>query len=47
MDPLLIVEKIDGHLKASAVADGRTQARYTEEEMYSLTAQLESIMFNG
>jgi hypothetical protein len=32
-----VIEKRDGRIKARAVADGRSQQRYTEEETYSLT----------
>jgi hypothetical protein len=39
-----IIEKRDGRIKARAVADGRTQKRYMEEETYSPTVRLESIM---
>jgi hypothetical protein len=39
-----IIEKQDGKIKARAVADGRTQERYMEEETYSPTVRLESIM---
>jgi len=38
-----VIEKRDGRIKARAVADGRSQQRYTEEETYSLTIKLESI----
>jgi len=41
-----VVEKGDGRIKARAVADGRSQQRYTEEETYSPTVRLESIMLN-
>jgi hypothetical protein len=41
-----IVEKRDGRIKARAVADGRTQKRYMEEETYSPTVKLESIMLS-
>jgi hypothetical protein len=41
-----IIEKRDGRVKARAVADGRGQTRYTEEETYSPTVRLESIMLN-
>jgi hypothetical protein len=37
-------EKRDGRIKARAMADGRTQIRYTMEETYSPTVKLESIM---
>jgi len=39
-----ITEKRDGRIKAWAVADGQSQVRYLEEQTYSPTAQLESIM---
>jgi len=39
-----LTEKRDGRIKARAVADGRTQKRYTMEETYSPTVKLESIM---
>ena len=42
-----VVEKRDGRIKARAVADGRSQVRYTEEETYSPTVKLESIMLNA
>ncbi len=42
-----IIEKRDGKIKARAVADGRTQQRYSEEETYSPTVKLESIMLNA
>jgi hypothetical protein len=42
-----MVEKRDGRIKARAVADGRSQIRYTEEEPYSPTVKLESIMLNA
>ncbi len=42
-----VVEKRDGRIKARAVADGRTQQRYTEEETYSPTVKLESILLNA
>jgi hypothetical protein len=41
-----VVEKRDGRIKARAVADGRTQEKYMEEETYSPTIRLESIMLN-
>jgi hypothetical protein len=41
-----IVEKRDGRIKARAVADGRTQQKYMEEEMYLPTMWLESIMLS-
>jgi len=43
----LITEKHDGRIKARAVADGRTQTRYLEEETYSPTVCLESIMLSS
>jgi hypothetical protein len=42
-----VVEKRDGRIKARAVADRRTQLRYSEEETYSPTVKLESIMLTG
>ncbi len=42
-----IVEKRDGRIKARAVADGRSQERYLEEETYSPTVCLESIMLSS
>jgi hypothetical protein len=39
-----LTEKRDGLIKARAVADGRSQIRYKEEETYSPTVKLESIM---
>jgi hypothetical protein len=39
-----LTEKRDGRIKARAVADGRSQKRYLEEETYSPTVRLESIM---
>jgi hypothetical protein len=39
-----LTEKRDGRIKARAVADGRSQIRYTMEETYSPTVKLESIM---
>jgi len=42
-----VVEKRDGRIKARAVADGRSQIRYTEEETYSPMVKLESIMLNA
>jgi len=39
-----LTEKRDGRIKARAMADGRTQVRYTREETYSPTVKLESIM---
>jgi hypothetical protein len=41
-----MVEKRDGQIKARAVADGCTQKRYLEEETYSPTVRLESIMLS-
>jgi len=41
-----IIKKRDGKIKARAVADGRTQERYMEEETYSPTVRLESIMLS-
>lgn len=41
------MEKRDGRIKARAVADGRGQTRYTEEETYSPTVRLESILLNA
>lgn len=41
-----IIEKRDGTIKARAVADGRTQKQYMEEETYSPTVRLESIMLS-
>ena len=35
-----VIEKRDGRIKARAVADGRSQQRYTEEETYSPTVKL-------
>jgi hypothetical protein len=40
----LLTEKRDGRIKARAVADRRSQVRYKEEETYSPTVKLESIM---
>lgn len=40
-------EKQDGRIKARAVADGRTHVRYMEEETYSPTVRLESIMLTS
>jgi len=40
----ILTEKRDGRIKARAVADGRSQMRYTMEEIYSPTVKLESIM---
>jgi hypothetical protein len=42
-----ITEKRDGRIKARAVTDGRTQTRYLEEETYSPTVRLESIMLSS
>jgi hypothetical protein len=42
-----IVQKRDGRIKARAVADVRSQEWYMEEETYSLTVQLESIMLSS
>ncbi len=42
-----VVEKRDGRIKARAVADGKTQTRYSEEETYSPTVKLESIMLGS
>jgi hypothetical protein len=42
-----VIEKRDGRIKARAVADGRTQMRYSEEETYSPTVKLESLMLNS
>lgn len=39
-----LTEKRDGRIKARVVADGRSQIRYKEEETYSPTVKLESIM---
>jgi hypothetical protein len=39
-----LTAKRDGRVKARAVADGRSQVRYMEEETYSPTVKLESIM---
>jgi hypothetical protein len=39
-----MTEKRDGRIKARAVADGRSQTRYLEEQTYSPTVKLESIM---
>jgi hypothetical protein len=39
-----LTEKRDGRIKARAVADGRLQIRYKEEETSSPTVKLESIM---
>jgi len=41
-----MVEKRDGRIKAQAVADGCTQKRNLEEETYSPTVRLESIMLS-
>jgi hypothetical protein len=42
-----VIKKRDGRIKAKAVADGRSQQRYTDEETYSPTVKLESIMLNA
>jgi hypothetical protein len=42
-----VIEKRDGRIKARAVADGRSQQRYSEEETYSTTVRLESILLNA
>jgi len=42
-----VIEKCDGRIKARAVADGRSQQRYTEEETYSPTVKLESIFLTA
>ncbi len=42
-----IVEKQDGRIKEGSVADGRSQERYMEEETYSPTVCLESIMLSS
>jgi hypothetical protein len=42
-----VIEKRDGRIKARAVANGRSQQRYSEEETYSPTVKLESIMLNA
>jgi hypothetical protein len=42
-----VAEKRDGRIKARVVADGRGQQRYTEEETYSPTVKLESIILNA
>ncbi len=42
-----VIEKRDGRIKARAVADGRTQTRYSEEETYSPAVRLESLMLNS
>jgi hypothetical protein len=42
-----VIEKRDGRIKARGVADGRSQQRYTEEETYSPTVKLESILPNA
>jgi hypothetical protein len=44
---VFVVEKRDGRIKARAVANGRTQNQYTEEETYSPTVKLESIMLSS
>ena len=40
----LLTEKRVGRINARAVAEGRSQIRYKEEETYSPTVKLESIM---
>lgn len=42
-----VVEKRNGRVKARTVADGRTQKSFLEEETYSPTVRLESIMLNS
>lgn len=42
-----VVEKRDGRIKARAIVGGRTQSRYYEEETYSPTVKLESIMLSS
>lgn len=42
-----VIEKCVGRIKARAVADGRTQPRYFEEETYSPMVKLESIMLSS
>ena len=42
-----LTEKRDGRVKARAVVDGRSQIRYNEEETYSPTVRLESIMLSS
>jgi hypothetical protein len=42
-----VIEKREGRIKARAVADGRSQQRYMEEETCSPTVKLESIMLNA
>jgi hypothetical protein len=42
-----VIEKRDGRIKARAVADGSGQQRYTEEETYSPTVRLESLMLSS
>jgi hypothetical protein len=42
-----VVEKKDGRIKARAMADGRSQVHYTEEEIYSPTVNLESVILNA
>jgi hypothetical protein len=42
-----LTEKRDGRIKARAVADGRSQIRYSEEETYSPIIKLESIMLSN
>jgi hypothetical protein len=39
------MEKRDGRIKARAVADGRSQIRYTEEETYSPTVNLRVLCY--
>ncbi len=41
-----IIEKRDRRIKARAVADGKMQQRYTEEETNSPTVRLESLMMS-
>jgi hypothetical protein len=42
-----LTKKRDGRVKTRAVADGRLQVRYSEEETYSPTVKLESIMLSS
>jgi hypothetical protein len=42
-----LTEKRDGRVKARAAADGGSQIRYNEEETYSPTVRLESIMLSS
>jgi len=42
-----VTEKRDGRIKARVVAEGRTQARYMEEETHSPKVRLESIMLSS